>query len=312
MDEVIDFSNCKRVHVTYGGTDRKFGVIYNDDVYMLKFAKKHANRTNTSTSYINNALSEYIGSHIAQSMGLTTHETKLGVFNNEIVVGCKDFRFQNSIAIIEFSEYVRAKYNSFEVKQSIKLNQIYDTLKDPKSEIPDTLQKELIARYWDTFVVDALVGNVNRSTDDWGLLIENGKLKLAPVYDFGSCLFPEISDDVAESLLNNRTEMLNNCLFVPSSQLSIINKKVGYYDMMSSNYDSNCTNAVLRVVPKTDIAKINHIIDNTPFITDVRKSFYKHVIRLRNDLILSQSYTRCCGNNFDIESKEHLTTRHID
>ena len=57
-NNVIDFSNCKRAHVTYGGSDRKFGVIYNDEVYMLKFSENHAKRTDISTSYVNNAILE--------------------------------------------------------------------------------------------------------------------------------------------------------------------------------------------------------------------------------------------------------------
>ena len=42
MNNLIDFSNCKRVHRTYGGTDRKFGIEYNGETYLLKFSEDHA------------------------------------------------------------------------------------------------------------------------------------------------------------------------------------------------------------------------------------------------------------------------------
>ena len=310
MDKIINFTNCKRAHVTYGGTDRKFGVIYNDEVYLLKFSKKHSKQTDISTSYVNNAISEYISSHIAQSTGLLVHETVLGTFEDEIVVGCKDFRNRNDSTNIEFSEYVRAKYDSSEIKRFIMLNQIYDTLQDPKNEIPKTLQKASVERYWDTFVIDALVGNFNRNTDNWGFIFENNQLKLAPIYGFGSSLFPEISDDGAELLLNNKTEMAKKCLVFPSPSLSIANGKVGYYDMMSSNYDSNCTKAVLRMTPRINIEKINDIVDNTPFISDIRKAFYKDILSLRNEMIVTQSYVKCQLNEFDNDAKERLQTGH--
>ena len=126
LDRTIDFTNCKRAHVTYGGSDRKFGVIYNGDTYMLKFSEHHAKRHDVSTSYVNNAISEYIGSHISQSVGLPTHDTVLGTYDGEIVVGCKDFRSSDNVATVEFAEYVRAKYDSYDVKRLIKLSQIYN------------------------------------------------------------------------------------------------------------------------------------------------------------------------------------------
>ena len=293
MDRIVDFSNCTRAHVSYGGSDRKFAVIYNDNVYMLKFAKNHARLSDISINHVNNAISEYIGSHISQSIGLPTHETVLGTYNDEVVIGCVDFRGRNNATIIEFSEYVRAKYNSCDIKQSIELNQLYETLHDPHNEIPDTLQNESVKRYWDMFVVDALVGNSNRHSSDWGFLLKNGKLELAPVYDFGSSLFPSVSDDIAYELLNNHNKMMEECLISPFCSLLINNEKVGYYDMMSSKIDKNCTEAVIRMAHIIDLAKINEIIDDTQFISDIRKSFYKEVINMRHKLIIMKSYKRC-------------------
>ena len=74
MEEIIDFTNCKRIFRALGGTDRKFEVEYNGNPYIIKFSDKHAKKTDMSTSYINNVVSEYICSHISESMGLPTHK----------------------------------------------------------------------------------------------------------------------------------------------------------------------------------------------------------------------------------------------
>lgn len=313
MDQIIDFSNCKRAHTTFGGSDRKFGVVYEGSTYMLKFSENHAKRHDISTSYVNNVISEYLSSHIAQSVGLPAHDTVLGIYNNELVVGCRDFRENANVIMVEFSEYVHARYDSKEIKRIIQLDQIYSSLKDPANDIPSDLQKASIERYWDTFVIDAFVGNFDRHIGNWGYLSENNELRLAPVYDFGSTLFPNMSDKGASDFLANEYEMVKRIMVFPSPALVITDEKVGkvgYYDMLASNYDENCTKAVLRIVPKVNMDKVNRIIDETPFITDTRKQFYKEMLLLRKELLLNRSYVRCFYKEFDSEALVRLTEGH--
>ncbi len=310
MDKLIDFTDCKRAHKAFGGTDRKFGVIYDNDVYMLKFPENHAKKSDISTSYVNNVVSEYISSHIANSIGIPTHETVLGTYHDEIVVGCKDFRSSDIAANIEFSEYVRARYDSKDVKRMVLLEQIYDTLSDPDNAIPEDLQKSTIERYWDTFVIDALVGNFDRHIGNWGYISENNKLSLAPVYDFGSTLFPQISDIGAYEYLNDEFKILERTLVFPSPVLAVTSEKVGkvgYYDMLSSDFDANCTEAVLRIAPKISLDSIKGIIDNTPVITDVRKDFYKKILTSRKELIIDRAYLRCVYKEFDKDALKRIT-----
>ena len=311
MNNILDFSNCKRVHTYYGGSDRKFGVLYNNEVYMLKFSENHSKRSDISTSYVNNVVSEYISSHISASIGLPTHDTLLGLYKDEIVVACKDFRQNQSIQNVEFAEYIRSKYDSKEVKRLIKLNQIYETLKDPENDIPLELQEASVERFWDTFVVDALVGNFDRHVGNWGYLVEGNNIKLAPIYDYGSTLFPQLSDEGMESIMTNDFEIAKRCLVFPSPSLAITDEKVGkvgYYDMLSSNYDKNCTKAVLKIVPKIDMNKITDIIKNTPLITNTKKSFYTTILNARKELIIDRAYLRCFNHNYDKDALNRLQT----
>ena len=45
---------------------------------------------------------EYLGSHIYELIGLETHETKLGIANDKVVVACKDF-LNNNESIIDYT-----------------------------------------------------------------------------------------------------------------------------------------------------------------------------------------------------------------
>jgi len=44
--------------------------------------------------------------------------------------------------------------------------------------------------------------------------------------------------------------------------------------------------------PKIDMKQIYTIIDKTPFITDIRKAFYKKILNMRYEKILQYSYDK--------------------
>ena len=303
MDKIVDFSQCKRVRRSFGGSDRKLSVKYNDNIYMLKFSEHHAKKHDISTSYVNNAIAEYISSHISQSAGLPTHDTVLGEYNNQIVVGCKDFRKHNEDNI-EFSELMHTTYDSKDIDRVVNLSQIYNVLKDPDNDLPEELQKLSIQRYWDTFVIDALVGNFDRHIGNWGYIInkDTDNLSLAPVYDYGSTLFPQLSDEGANQFINNDYELLKRCMVFPSPALFVLKEKVGkvgYYDLLASNYDNNCTQALLRIKPKININDIYNIIDNTPFLSKAKACFYKQILLYRKILIIDRAYEKCLHHQYD-------------
>ena len=307
MDQIVDFTDCRRVFRSLGGTDRKFEVEHDGKTYMLKFSENHAKRTDISTSSVNNVVSEYISSHIASAAGLPVHNTLLGVYRDEIVVACEDFR-QPDEENMEFREFVRAIYEPKDVKRVIRLDQIYATLAD-RNIFSEELEEQSIKRYWDTFVVDAFVGNFDRHIGNWGYIVKDNQVSLAPAYDFGSTLLPQLSDDGMDAIMDDSFEMCKRCLVFPSLAFYITSEKagkIGYYDIMSSDYDENCTKAVRRMVPGIRMDEVGYIIDNTPFISDVRKEFYKKYLQLRKKLLLDRSYMCCANCWFDSEALERL------
>lgn len=69
----------------------KKGVIINNERWFLKYPKSTRSMEVKNLSYTTMPLSEYLGSHIYETIGIDTHKTKLGVTNKKIVVACKDF-----------------------------------------------------------------------------------------------------------------------------------------------------------------------------------------------------------------------------
>lgn len=309
MDKTYDFSNDRIVLRSLGGSDRKNRVLHDNKYYMLKFTEEHVKKSEVSTSHENNAISEYISSHIAQSTGLETHNTIIGFYNDEVCVACEDFRTSDTDNM-EFQEIMRTIYGPSELKKIARLDQIYATYNCPA--FPKYLREEGIKRYWDTFIIDALVGNFDRHTGNWGLLTKADnpdEYKLAPTYDYGSTLFPILSDYGVKEIIDNEFEMKKRCYIFPSATLYLTTEKTGkpgYYDMLASGYDKNCSAALIRMFPKIKIDEINNIINNTPIISDIKKDFYKKILTMRYELILEKAYQHCIDYDYDKDALNRL------
>ena len=72
----------------------------------------------------------------------------------------------------------------------------------------------------------------------------------------------------------------------------IDDKKINYFEYISSLKNQDCNKALLKLFPKIDLEKINLIIDNTSYISNIRKQFYKKILKLRYDEILKVNYDK--------------------
>lgn len=90
---MIDFTNLPTRKKAYGGANgNKLSVVYDGELYMLKFPI-HALR-NPNLSYTNSCTSEYLGCHIFNMLGVKAQDTLLGTYKYHdkvrTVVACKD------------------------------------------------------------------------------------------------------------------------------------------------------------------------------------------------------------------------------
>ena len=67
----------------------------------------------------------------------------------------------------------------------------------------------IIDKFWDMFIIDALIGNTDRHNGNWGFLYHklDKTMMFAPIYDNGSCLNPLLEDEEISKL--NDTELRN-------------------------------------------------------------------------------------------------------
>ncbi len=292
MTTNIDFTNCKKIlgRAYNGANGKKIAVEYDGKQYMLKFPPSGENKP-TELSYTNSCISEHIASSIFNILGIKTQKTLLGTYEingkTKIVCACKDFTADGK-RLFDFCSIKNTILESDSGGSGTELSDVLDTI-DKQQYIPP---KDLREHFWNVFVADALLGNFDRHNGNWGFLFDDvsGHAEIAPIYDCGSCLLPQADEGVMRKVLTNE-DFLNARIFqFPTSALKQGRRKINYYDFLTECEYDECMDAVMRIAPRVDLSQISDLIDNTPYISDLQKAFYKRYIGARFEQILEPAY----------------------
>ena len=164
---------------------------------------------------------------------------------------------------------------------------ILETIDKQQFVDPLTLQEH----FWNVFVVDAFLGNFDRHNGNWGILVdeENQTAEIAPVYDCGSCLYPQLAAEDMKSVLEDENQINKRIFTFPTSAVEEEEKKISYFEFISSLKNEDCNEALKRIYKRIDLEKINRLIEETPFIEPVQKDFYQVMLKERKEKILDYS-----------------------
>lgn len=281
----MNFDSLKKSNRFYGGSEQKISLTDGSNYYMAKFRK------NSVRGYTFNHVSEYLGSHIFKLIGLDTHDTYLGHYCGADIVLCKDFISDGS-QFVAFNDVGESSIEEDKTKFQYTYEDIVKMLKENKKI---TNVQETIDRFFDIFIVDALIANPDRHGGNWGFLKRDNKYTLAPVFDNGASLFPgfsEENEDELEYILNNEDEINERVFQFPWSHILLNKRLSSYYQVINSLMFEECNNALKRIVPKINLSNINELIDSVECISDIRKRFLKTLIKTRYEKILMESYEK--------------------
>lgn len=287
---MIDFSKYKLSNIRYGGSERKLGIIIDDNNYMLKFQK------NSPFGKRVNHICEYIGTRIFSYLGFDTQLVFLGLYNNEQVVACKDFITEN-VLFVPFNDVGESTIEDNKELYQYTYEEIITMLNKNKKL---TNVKETISIFWEMYIVDALIGNFDRHGGNWGFLKENNKYRLAPIFDNGSSLFPQmIDEDKMKFIMEDEEETLKRVYEFPTSQIKLNNKKSSYYDVINSLAYKECNDALIKIYKKINMIDIYKIIDEVEFLSKIHKEFLKYILNKRYEIIIKASYDKLMENNYE-------------
>ena len=283
MISAIDFSEYKLNGKYYSGSERKEGISIDGEDYMIKYQKK------TAFGKRNNHISEFIGSHIFEICGFNTHKTYLGYRNGEQVVACKDFNVEGK-QFVPFNDVGESTLDRDKDTYRYDYEDIMKMLSD-NSKLTDV--RETISMFWQIYIMDALLGNFDRHGANWGFIKENNSYTLAPVFDNGSCLFPNLTDkEEMKDIMRSKEETDKRVYRFPTSQINLNGKKSSYFEVINSLQFEECNNALRYVMSKLDMSKVEKLIVETPLILDVQRDFYKYIITERHNKILKASFEK--------------------
>ncbi|MCM1334992.1 MAG: HipA domain-containing protein [Bacteroides sp.] len=286
---MIDFTNMPQRNKAYAGRNgSKISILYNDELYMLKFPALPTKKTDLS--YANSCISEYIGCKIFESVGIPVQDVTLGLYTvkggkEKIVVACKDFTADGSV-LQDFASLKNQIVDSEHNGYGTELADILAVFTEQSALDPALLSE----RFWEMFIVDALIGNWDRHNGNWGFLYdrESDHIRLAPVFDCGSSLFPQANEEIMKKVLSERGELHHRVFNLPRSAITENGERINYYDFISSLKNKDCNNALIRVKARLDMDRVRAVVDETPLISDLQKQFLKVLLTERDKTILER------------------------
>ncbi|MCI9619567.1 MAG: CtkA family protein [Dorea sp.] len=292
MSGFIDFTNCRRiVDKAYNGANgKKIAVEYEGRQYMLKFPPSGQSKP-TELSYTNGCFSEHIACSIFNMLGVAAQETILGTFDvagkAKIVCACRDFTIDGK-QLFDFCSIKNTILDSDSNGSGTELSDILETIEKQQFVEPG----RLLEHFWEVFVIDALLGNFGRHNGNWGFLYNpvSKSTDLAPVYDCGSCLLPQADESVMRSVLENEDALNKRVFQFPTSAVKLDGRKINYYDFLTKAGNADCNKAVKRIFDRLDMKKIHQFIEETLYISELQKAFYKKYIGARISLILAPAH----------------------
>ncbi len=171
------------------------------------------------------------------------------------------------------------------------------------------ISPEFEKRFWDMFVVDAMIGNNDRHNRNWGFFIENNKRVLAPIFDNGNSFLGKKSDLEIENMIEQNYKSI-----ISSGKTPFIykDKKVDAFRVIKNQYlgdDRETIKALQEAIVlintrlKEKMPAIEQLIDDIPetvnglsVMSKSRKEAYKYILKERQNKILEPAATKILEN----------------
>lgn len=307
MERIWLIDRPRRASFFYGGRPGgKSAVRIDGRAWMVKYPRKGSS-----------PLSEYVGSRVYEFLGIPVQEVRLGILEGTLVAACRDFTedLDVSSGIVRVysmgdlvnddlgpMEDVRLRASSVGRGRETDLGELLFTL-----EHHPAVPRSFLTRFWEIFVVDALLGNGARPNDNWGFVVSaDGSHRLLPVFGNSRCLFAAREEAWIEKVLTC-PDLYAEALYDDGEAFSYRNRKVDPLAAVENlgipceGKNRDLMMAVLRLVPaiRGCMSRILEFLDQIPetrygvsVISPARRRLYKRLLAERAEKILEPAYEK--------------------
>lgn len=297
MVALIDFEECPKSGRFYAGNaGRKVGVVWRDAYWMLKFPSSTGRLRGSVPSYTAAPLSEYLGSHVYALLGIPVHETVLGVRDGKVVCACKDFSVggKNLVEFHDLKNSLSDDEPGFTESASSGSGVVLADVRAAIHRIPELAAIDGVSeRFWDMFVTDAFIRNIDRNNSNWGVLSDgHGRYELAPVYDNGNSFDNKRTESGINSRLSGDGLIRQDAFDVRSCYVTDAGKPIAPLKYIASGQDVECNRALMRFMERYEPAKFAELIDSLPeqslglnVLPDGFREYHKRVLACRYEQV---------------------------
>lgn len=276
---LVNFDHMQSACRFFGGDGGpKRDVLWNHVPWLIKKPGKEREAGGAPRPQATNVVSEWLGSRVFDAAGVEAQEAVLGTLDGRLVVALRDFRPGNN-PFLDLRGIAGRTNDLARVLEVIRTNEMLRLT--PGAE----------DRFWNTFVIDALIGNPWRTTDNWGIFFsaETCSGEVAPVFDNGSATLgrhvasPKGPEDPADF----RSVALEG---VVSAFRDADGRPIDPFALIASACYSGCNAATRRIVERLDKAFVYQLIDAIPesvgeeqVLSPEEAAFHKRVVSARLD-----------------------------
>ncbi len=286
-----DFSQQDLKVSVYDGAAEKRTMYLGDRRYMVKFGYTlDEDKLNSSrTAYINTPVNEFIGSSVFAAAGFDMQKVLLGTYRGYSVVACEDFMQDRGPGdrLIHFKQLeISMPGESGRSKARPEWDFVCHVIED--SPDLDALRGRTMERFLRMTCVDALIGNFDRHSNNWGFITDarSNIIDLAPIYDCGSSLAPHLSDDEMRARLADPSLMREANLASPTMSMNVHGKRRKYAYFLLSDQARDFRRELVDLWPRISKDVTDRVIDNVPGIDDLHRDFYRATLDARREYVL--------------------------
>lgn len=251
-----------------GNAGRKIGIAWRDADWLVKFPGPAGQLEGSVPSYTTAPVSEWLGSHVYGLLGIPVHETVLGVRDGRIVCACKDFTDRDHV-LVDFHDLKNSLSDDepgFASPPSTGSGVILADVRAAIHRIP--VLKDIPGvpdRFWDMFITDAFIRNIDRNNTNWGVLRGSDmRFTLAPVYDNGNSFNNKRTGAQMRRRVADRDLIRQDALDVRSCYVTDTGHPIAPLKYMASGEDPACTRALARFMDRFEPTRFDRLLGSIP------------------------------------------------